>query len=613
MGNRFRWDVALGVVVLVDALRVFLPSLITLFGQAGSTPAEYMALFALVWFLVPVAVVPLLRLVPAARIMPVALGILVAGRIVLQATDGGAFQLYVSAVAVAAGLTWLTAVAADRRDSHTGIAGFLGGLWIATIVHISLDGVDLMWRDPLLAWPLLAVELLALGVAVRRRPEPAEGEGSALPWLGCGPALLLWGMVFGNPAHTGMSMDSGLVWLAGVVSAAAALWWLLRLGVATSSRIRNLAALMLAGAVLVFLFPAPDPARAPVIALGLAWTTGIAVVALLCRPTVGRGTPRGRAIAFAVSMLGFLVLTFGYYGAYDLYLVNWWVPVVAAAAVAAVGLVPSAPDPRRPMTLQFAPRTAAVVGAVLALAGVAPLWQSVSPSSDPPQDGLRVAAYNIRMGYGLDGRLSLDAQADALAALDPHVIALSEVDRGWFLNGGHDDLRHIADRLGMEFVWAPAADQHWGDAVLTNLPVVRTVSHPLVAGGPTGAQALEVAVRWRGEEVTVIATHLQPPPDWRPLDQVEQLAGIAAEAAGGGPVVLAGDLNLEPGSAAWDVLTDAGLHDAFAESRPLYSIPGDSTEQIDHVLVTADWTATDPANPDVPHSDHRPIAVTLTL
>lgn len=37
-----------------------------------------------------------------------------------------------------------------------------------------------------------------------------------------------------------------------------------------------------------------------------------------------------------------------------------------------------------------------------------------------------------------------------------------------------------------------------------------------------------------------------------------------------------------------------------------------SDQQIDHVLATEELTASDPANPDVPHSDHRPVAVTLT-
>ena len=45
--SRIRWDVLLGVVVLADVLRVFLPSLITLVGSAGSTPAEVMGAYAL--------------------------------------------------------------------------------------------------------------------------------------------------------------------------------------------------------------------------------------------------------------------------------------------------------------------------------------------------------------------------------------------------------------------------------------------------------------------------------------------------------------------------------------------------------------------------------------
>ncbi|WP_216592603.1 hypothetical protein [Verrucosispora sioxanthis] len=41
---------ALGLVVLTDVLRVFLPSVITIFGQAASTPAELLGAFAVGWF-----------------------------------------------------------------------------------------------------------------------------------------------------------------------------------------------------------------------------------------------------------------------------------------------------------------------------------------------------------------------------------------------------------------------------------------------------------------------------------------------------------------------------------------------------------------------------------
>ncbi|WP_435109073.1 hypothetical protein [Nocardiopsis synnemataformans] len=61
-------------------------------------------------------------------------------------------------------------------------------------------------------------------------------------------------------------------------------------------------------------------------------------------------------------------------------------------------------------------------------------------------------------------------------------------------------------------------------------------------------------------------------------------------------------------------LTEHGLLDAFRDARPFPTLPGEtgSDQQIDHVLHTGDLVPSDPANPDVPHSDHRPVAVTLT-
>lgn len=315
-------------------------------------------------------------------------------------------------------------------------------------------------------------------------------------------------------------------------------------------------------------------------------------------------------LAAAGGMLLFVVFVFGYYAAYDLYLPNQWVPVCAALLVAVPAVVGATGLPRASYGL----RVPIAVAAAVALVAAVPLWQGATPRWEPPGDGLRVAAYNIRMGYGESGRLSLERQADTLRALRPHVVVLSEADRGWLLNGGHDDVRLIAERLGMRYIWAPAADEVWGDALLTDLPVTSVRNHVLVQGGPTGAQALEVGLRWQGRDVTVIGTHLQPPPGWRELDQVEQLGRIVRDAAAGGrPVVVAGDLNLEPADPAWEVLMGSGLTDPIAPVRPFSTIPtpGGPAQQIDHVLVTPGFTGRDQANVDVPHSDHRPIAVTL--
>jgi hypothetical protein len=78
-----------------------------------------------------------------------------------------------------------------------------------------------------------------------------------------------------------------------------------------------------------------------------------------------------------------------------------------------------------------------------------------------------------------------------------------------------------------------------------------------------------VGLRWKGRDLTVIATHTQPPDGWKDLGQAEQLARLAREAA----------------------------------PRP--------DQQIDQVLGTPGLTGRDQANEPVAYSDHRPIAVTL--
>jgi hypothetical protein len=51
--------IALGVLMLVGVLRAWLPSLVTVYGDAGSTPAVQLGGFALLWFVLAFAAVPL--------------------------------------------------------------------------------------------------------------------------------------------------------------------------------------------------------------------------------------------------------------------------------------------------------------------------------------------------------------------------------------------------------------------------------------------------------------------------------------------------------------------------------------------------------------------------
>ncbi|MEV4820782.1 endonuclease/exonuclease/phosphatase family protein [Micromonospora sp. NPDC049274] len=650
-------SLALGVVLLIDVLRVWLPGIITIFGQAASTPAELMGAFALGWFVLAMAAPALVRRVGPRWVAGAAAVLLAVARLALTSTPGGRPQLWLATAGLLAGLVWLVGVAGctDRP-----VPGLALGLAVNAAVHAILDTYDLVWRGGWVAWLLsaVAVALFLLGTALTMAlPAASPGPGGARSWLLAGPVLLLAGMVALAPAlaEAGMSYlvaggdvaRSPLFGLAPVPLAVGA-FLLTALAGPTRRWGRPLGPVALLTGVVLFALDRGDLLVAAILltAVGLgaclartdapsrteATTTDAAAAdaadATEAAPTdaaAGHAGATGaddtrraearRGYAVAAGMLLFVLGAVGYYSAYDLGYPNAAVPVVVAVVVAAVALAarPSGhwrPGPLPPL------RTA---GAVAALALLAPLLAdevAVASNREGPPERLRVVAYNIRMGFGLDGRFDLAGLTTAIARQRPDVVLLSEVDRGWLLNGGHDTLDLLSDRLGMPYVFGPAADPVWGDAVLSRWPVSDLRSRSLASlGAPTGAQALAVTLDLGdGVRTAVVSTHLQPPPDAGPVAQARAVADFALGYAAGRPLVVAGDLNTEPGDEAFEQFTRAGLVDALSAARPLATSPADDPrQQIDHVFVSPGLAPSDPVAPRGEASDHLPVAVTLTL
>ncbi|MET8353348.1 MULTISPECIES: endonuclease/exonuclease/phosphatase family protein [unclassified Micromonospora] len=613
---------ALGVILLIDVLRVWLPGIITIFGQAASTPAELMGAFALGWFVLALAAPALVRRVGARPVTVAAAVVLAAARLALTAAPGGRTQLWLATAGLLAGLVWLVGVAAATDRPVPGLAL---GLAANAAAHAVLDTYDLVWRGDWVAWLLsaVAVAVFLLGTAL---PSVPAGPGGARAWLLAGPALLLAGMVALSPAlaRTGTSYL-----VAGDGVARSPLFGLAPLPVAV------------AGFLLAALVGAPrrwgralGPAALLAGALLFALDRGDLLVAAVLLTAVGLGACLAhtddagrvegaedsvrwagrRGYAVAVGMLVFVLGAVGYYSAYDLGYPNGAVPVVVAALVAVVAL--AARPVGRPAPAPLPPlRTTA---AVTALALLAPLLADevpVADNRDGPPERLTVVAYNVRMGFGLDGRFDLAGLTAAVDRQRPDVVLLSEVDRGWLLNGGHDTLDLLADQLGMPYFFGPAADPVWGDAVLSRWPVTDPRTLPLPAvGAPTGAQALAVTLDLgAGVRTAVVSTHLQPPPHRGPVVQARAVADFATRYAAGRPLVVAGDLNTEPGDEAFGQFTAAGLVDALAAARPLATSPADDPrQQIDHVFVSPGLAPTGPVAPRGTSSDHLPVAVTLT-
>ena len=171
---------------------------------------------------------------------------------------------------------------------------------------------------------------------------------------------------------------------------------------------------------------------------------------------------------------------------------------------------------------------------VLAFAGTA------APASG--QSTLRVAAYNIKHGLGMDSVIDLERVANVLRPLDADVITLQEVDKGVERTAGVDQARRLGEILGMEAHFGdfmPYQGGEYGMAVLSRLPVLRVTNVRL----PDGAEprtALDVRVSVGGRPVSVVGIHFYRTPEERRA-QADSLTSYFADAEH--PVVLAGDFN----------------------------------------------------------------------
>jgi endonuclease/exonuclease/phosphatase family metal-dependent hydrolase len=238
----------------------------------------------------------------------------------------------------------------------------------------------------------------------------------------------------------------------------------------------------------------------------------------------------------------------------------------------------------------------------------------------------RILTYNVHRCVGTDRRLDVGRVADVIAALEPDIVAMQEIDVGRARTGGVDQAHAIAERLGMVSRFHPAMTvekELYGDAILTDLPerLIRAGPLPgyprLPRLEPRGA--LLVAVEIGGVEVQVLNTHL----GLVPREQHLQATALVGHDWLGGrdpqtPLIVVGDLNAGPWTETHRILS-RGLTDVrkavgaraatFPSVLPIL--------QIDHVFTSAAVRVT---TVDVPSgalcrlaSDHMPLVVDFEI
>ncbi len=148
----------------------------------------------------------------------------------------------------------------------------------------------------------------------------------------------------------------------------------------------------------------------------------------------------------------------------------------------------------------------------------------------------------------------------------------------------------------------------FGIGILSRLPLRDAV----LIDDTVGAQTLLADVDIAGRQARIVAAHPMPPlaPEWH--DKRDTLLTSIAKQAGPLPLIVAGDLNATPWSAA---LIGAGRHGllrttGFATTWPS-SGRGAIGIPIDHVLASGHWwRGMSSRGPDI-GSDHLPVRVAL--
>lgn len=595
--------VAFATVLGLESVRVFVSDSVFLIDQSRRT---ILLVLMLGVFASPL-LAPVVSALTSGRLLPVATGMLVAARALLQFVEWPLARVLLGAAGFVA-FGWLL-IPLLRWRARAGLGIVLGcGLDLA--VRTVRDTVDLPWLPGIgshLVTVVLLAGLLATLVFALADRGPLEPRG-ALGFLALGPAFGLAHLVVTNPGFATVHTDRSLA-LATLVLTIGLAIGIVAFPLATRQWI-GWAVTTLAGALGLWLSWREGWLGTIGLLASVASWTVFTLTAAIGGRVLRNPTSTGRAaLALALGQIVQVVLLFRYYTATGdrAALLGLW-------GILALVVALDWPRTLAPGTVALLPHLA--IGVLLPLAG-AILWQAVetrSRSALPTAVGseIVVMTYNIQSGYDSQDRWNLEATARAIEAVQPDVVLLQEVSRGWLVTSSADQLTWLARRLGMQASWgAASADGLWGNAILTRgRPLeVGTTRFRTTRNLRRGAVAVRLATP-QGS-VWLASTHLDDPrsaTDVR-LAQIEELLAFLQPRR---PLVLGGDFNADPGSPEYQRLVEAGLIDAASTIGATGPTSADR-RRIDYIFVTGEFAVSGGRVPSVTASDHRPVVVQLVV
>ncbi|MGF1598335.1 MAG: endonuclease/exonuclease/phosphatase family protein [Acidimicrobiales bacterium] len=545
-------------------------------------------------------------------------------------------RFFVGLVSVALSVAVLTQavgiLAARREGGRAAGAAVALGAGFGVGLQLALGTWDAFWREGPVGWVVTATvvaAMVAAAVVVRRDPATPPVAPAGRVWV-LGLTLGLLAMTLGNAAFAASQSDVRLA-IAGPVAAVG----LLVAGVAASAGRPS---------------PSPRVVRsllvvAPALTIGgIFWASGPVVLILLVAAQLavvgalatalelagdtriaGSSSLGSAAGSAAVVGLGTIVPLLAFQIDYDLPLgFSNELLIVAAGLVVGVGAwfrraTAPAVEPVGAVIGRSVRMVLSVAAAMVLVGSTAVVGRAVTnePRSAVASaaDQLTLVSWNVHYGVSPEASLDLEEIARSIEEHEPDVVTLQEVSRGWLLGGGADMATWLAERLDMDFVFAPAADRQFGNAILTDLALENAVVVDLPYGeGPQNRSAISADIRVGTATIRVSSVHLQNK-DTTPtrLDQVSTL--LEAE-TGNARHIVAGDFNAQPGWDEIERVLDAGYvsaQDVSGDPTALTDPSIDPERRIDWVFGRGVTFIATEVLDDALSSDHLPLVVDFSV
>jgi len=610
---------ALSLALLAQLVRVYVPLAFELGEEIGGTTGYLAAgAVALAVFASP-AIGGIGGMAGRGRVALVSgVVMLAAARLAIQLVHP--IPIWLGTVALVTGLVALPSVVAAARRAG-GDTALLVGVFIGLALDTAIRGGfltwDVAWQEGAAATGIaIGLGVLAIVAAVALSLEASSPEAPGLRLALFGPFFALQLLFLQNPAAIASQARLSLPVAVGVVLAGDAL------ALAIGS-LRLPIGSMLAGFLMVlaavggyFITEVTGTSASILFVAEQTLLLLLLARALIAEPLRPERIAR-LAGACALGSVGFVALVFAYQVHYEVRLPfsNAVVPAVAAATVG-MGAIP-----RRGTIAGRVPRGAVVIPVAL-LAVPAAVWASgptletVAGRSGP----MRIVTYNIHGAVNVDGQVDPEMTARVIEAQDPDVVLLQEVARGWPIFGGIDAAEWLSRRLEMPYLYVPAADEQFGNAVLSRLPVRATTTGELPFGeGPQQRSYLALLLdAGGGQELSVIATHLQES-SGDPETRERQILSLLEVWGGASPAIIAGDMNMQPDEDDVQLFLEAGLvsvQDRIGdpcEPTAFEPKPDKPCDRPDWIFATPDLGLSAFVIVESAASDHLLLAVTVTV